>query len=183
MEADGLLLARRRRPCRRRRGALDLLASGDGSRPSCASVPVHRRRAHARFLPTRAAGWRLPGNDSPASDRLSRRARPPAGRGCGSGQLLIRFAKSAPGEYVGLDSWKDDWEYSKAQCERNAELEGVRGLRFVHGSASRLPFPSRAFGRVISCLTFHEMRDVPDKTASLAEALRVLVPGGRYALL
>src|SRR5262249_7991495 len=103
--------------------------------------------------------------------------------GCGSGQLLIRFAKSAPGEYVGLDSWKDDWEYSKAQCERNAELEGVRGLRFVHGSASRLPFPSRAFGRVISCLTFHEMRDVPDKTASLAEALRVLVPGGRYALL
>lgn len=25
--------------------------------------------------------------------------------GCGSGQLLIRFAKSAPGDYVGLDYW------------------------------------------------------------------------------
>ncbi len=33
--------------------------------------------------------------------------------GCGSGQLLIRFAKSAPGEYVGLDYWGDDWEYSR----------------------------------------------------------------------
>jgi SAM-dependent methyltransferase len=67
--------------------------------------------------------------------------------GCGSGQLLIRFAKSAPGEYVGLDYWGNDWEYSKAQCERNVELEGVRGLKFVHGSASRLPFSTREFGR------------------------------------
>jgi len=106
--------------------------------------------------------------------------------GCGSGQLLIRFAKSAtslPGEHVGLDYWGDDWEYSRSLCERNAELEGVRGLRFVHGSASRLPFSTGEFGRVISCLTFHEVRDVTDKTASLAEALRVLEPGGRFAFV
>jgi SAM-dependent methyltransferase len=104
--------------------------------------------------------------------------------GCGSGQLLIRFAKSAPGEYVGLDYWGNDWEYSKSQCERNAELEGVRGrLQFAHGSASRLPFSTGEFGRVVSCLTFHEVRDVPDKTASLAEALRVLEPGGRFAFV
>jgi SAM-dependent methyltransferase len=103
--------------------------------------------------------------------------------GCGSGQLLIRFAKLAPGEYVGLDYWGNDWEYSKSQAERNAELEGVRGLQFVHGSASRLPFSTGEFGRVVSCLTFHEVRDVPDKTASLAEALRVLAPGGRFAFV
>ena len=103
--------------------------------------------------------------------------------GCGSGQLLIRFATSAPGEHVGLDSWGSDWQYSKSQCERNAELEGVRGLRFVHGSASRLPFSTGEFGRVVSCLTFHEVRDVPDKTVSLAEALRVLEPGGRFAFV
>jgi SAM-dependent methyltransferase len=103
--------------------------------------------------------------------------------GCGSGQLLIRFAKSRPGEYIGLDYWGNDWEYSKSQCERNAEVEGVRGLRFVHGSASRLPFSTGEFGRVVSCLTFHEVRDVPDKTASLAEALRVLEPGGRFAFV
>ena len=103
--------------------------------------------------------------------------------GCGSGQLLIRFAKSAPGEYVGLDDWGSAWEYSRAQCERNAELEGVRGLRFVQGTASQLPFSTGEFGRVVSCLTFHEVRDAADKTASLAEALRVLEAGGRFAFI
>jgi len=103
--------------------------------------------------------------------------------GCGSGQLLIRLARLAPGDYVGLDYWGSDWEYSKSQCERNAELEGVRGLRFVHGSASRLPFSKGEFGRVVSCLTFHEVRDAPDKTAGLTEAVRVLEPRGRFAFV
>jgi SAM-dependent methyltransferase len=103
--------------------------------------------------------------------------------GCGSGQLLIRFVKSAPGEYVGLDYWGDDWEYSQSQCLRNADLEGVESVRFVHGSASRLPFADGDFGRVVSCLTFHEVRDVTDKTLSVIEALRVLGPGGRFAFV
>jgi SAM-dependent methyltransferase len=103
--------------------------------------------------------------------------------GCGSGQLLIRCAQSAPGAYVGLDFWGEDWEYSRAQAERNAALEGVQGLRFVHGSASRLPFADAEFKRVVSCLTFHEVRDVADKTVSVAEALRVLAPGGRFAFV
>jgi SAM-dependent methyltransferase len=103
--------------------------------------------------------------------------------GCGSGQLLIQFAKAAPGAYVGLDSWGADWAYSQSQCVRNAELEGVEGLQFVHGSASLLPFSDGAFGRVVSCLTFHEVRDVADKTASIVEALRVLAPGGAFAFV
>lgn len=103
--------------------------------------------------------------------------------GCGSGQLLIRFAKSAPGEYVGLDYWGDDWVYSRSQCVRNAELEGALGLRFVRGSASQLPFADEDFERVVSCLTFHEVRDVADKTANIIEALRVLAPGGRFAFV
>ena len=103
--------------------------------------------------------------------------------GCGSGQLLIRFAKSAPGEYVGLDYWGDDWAYSQPQCLRNAELEGALGVQFMHGSASRLPFSNGDFERVVSCLTFHEVRDVADKTASLVEALRVLAPGGAFAFV
>jgi SAM-dependent methyltransferase len=103
--------------------------------------------------------------------------------GCGSGQLLIRCAKSAPGDYVGLDYWSDDWEYSRSQAERNAELEGVQSLRFLHGTASRLPFADGDFGRVVSCLTFHEVRDVADKTVSVAEALRALNPGGRFAFV
>ena len=103
--------------------------------------------------------------------------------GCGSGQLLIRFAKSTPGEHVGLDFWGDDWAYSQSQAERNAVLEGVQGLRFLHGSASRLTFADGDFRRVVSSLTFHEVRDVKDKTAGVAEALRVLAPGGRFAFV
>jgi SAM-dependent methyltransferase len=103
--------------------------------------------------------------------------------GCGSGQLLIRCAMSAPGEYVGLDYWGDNWEYSQAQAERNAELEGVQGLRFLRGSASQLPFADADFSRVVSSMTFHEVRDVADKTVSVAEALRVLEPGGRFAFI
>jgi SAM-dependent methyltransferase len=103
--------------------------------------------------------------------------------GCGSGQLLIRFAKSAPGEYVGLDYWGDDWQYSRSQAERNAELERVQGLQFLRGSASRLLFADGDFGRVVSSLTFHEVRDVEDKTVSIAEALRVLEKGGRFAFI
>jgi ubiquinone/menaquinone biosynthesis C-methylase UbiE len=36
---------------------------------------------------------------------------------------------------------------------------------------------------VVSSLTFHEVRDVADRTASLAEALRVLESGGRFAFV
>ncbi|MFT3723787.1 MAG: class I SAM-dependent methyltransferase [Hyphomonadaceae bacterium] len=103
--------------------------------------------------------------------------------GCGSGQLLIHFAKAAPGDYVGLDYWGSDWEYSRSQAERNAALENVGGLSFQRGSASRLPFEDANFGRIVSSLTFHEVRDVKDKTASLTEAMRVLEPGGRFAFI
>ena len=103
--------------------------------------------------------------------------------GCGSGQLLIRCAKAAPGEYTGLDYWGDDWEYSRSQAERNAELEGVGSLRFEHGSASRLPFADGHFARVVSSLIFHEVRDVEDKTVCVAEALRVLGSGGKFAFV
>lgn len=103
--------------------------------------------------------------------------------GCGSGQLLIRMAKTAPGECVGLDFWGGDWQYSRSQAERNAAIEGVENVRFVQGSASALQFADGEFGRVVSCLTFHEVRDTPDKTVSIAEALRVLEPGGRFAFV
>ena len=36
---------------------------------------------------------------------------------------------------------------------------------------------------MVSSLTFHEVRDVAVKAASIAEALRVLEPGGRFAFV
>jgi SAM-dependent methyltransferase len=112
----------------------------------------------------------------------------PGGRlldiGCGSGELIIKIAKAHPSHYTGVDFWPDEWgQYAKAQAERNARLEGVPGIDFVHGTASGLPFDDASFARVVSSLTFHEVKDVPDKTAALAEAIRVLKPGGRFAFV
>ena len=103
--------------------------------------------------------------------------------GCGSGHLLIKIGKANPGAHKGIDYWGDEWEYSKAQCETNARIEGVAGLEFVKASASKLPFADGNFDAVVSCLTFHEVLDVADKTVSVREALRVLSQGGRFAFV
>ena len=108
--------------------------------------------------------------------------------GCGSGELLVRIAQAAdPARgadlLVGIDYWGDDWHYTAAQAEANARLEGVAAPSLVRGTASRLPFASGCFARVVSALTFHEVEDVEDKTASIREALRVLEPGGRFAFV
>ena len=104
--------------------------------------------------------------------------------GCGSGELVITLAKASPDECVGLDFWPAEWgDYSQELAERNARLEGVPGIEFVRGTASQLPFAEASFARVVSSLTFHEVRDAPDKTTSVAEAIRVLAPGGRFAFV
>jgi SAM-dependent methyltransferase len=120
---------------------------------------------------------------------VARAAVGPADRGldigCGSGALTVGLAKALPTAHVtGLDFWGANWEYSKDQCVRNARAEGVaERTTFVQGSAASLRFDDATFDLVVSCLTFHEVRDVADKSLLLAEALRVLRPGGRYVFL
>ncbi len=120
---------------------------------------------------------------------VARAAAGPAGRGldigCGSGALTIGLAKALPAAQVtGIDFWGTAWEYSKDQCERNARIEGVaQRTTFARGSAASLGFDDATFDIVISCLTFHEVRDAADKSRVLVEALRVLRPGGRYVFL
>ena len=103
--------------------------------------------------------------------------------GCGNGHLAISLAKESPQRRVtGLDYWGSAWEYSQRVCERNAEIEGVADrVTFVRGSAAALPFPDAEFDCVVSCLTFHEVRDLQDKTEAVSDALRVLRPGGSFA--
>lgn len=105
--------------------------------------------------------------------------------GCGNGHLAISLAKENPQRRVtGLDYWGSAWEYSQRVCERNAELEGVADrVTFTQGSAAALPFPEGEFDCVVSCLTFHEVRELQDKTAAVSEALRVVRSGGCFAFL
>jgi ubiquinone/menaquinone biosynthesis C-methylase UbiE len=105
--------------------------------------------------------------------------------GTGSGALIIKAAKAAPGlTLTGLDYWGEEWEYSQKQCEANACLEGVADrITFIRGSASRLQFADETFDMVVSCLTFHEVKDAPNKLAVIKEAFRVLKKGGQFVFL
>jgi ubiquinone/menaquinone biosynthesis C-methylase UbiE len=105
--------------------------------------------------------------------------------GCGNASLTVKVAREFPEAKVyGVDYWGADWSYSKQQCERNAQLEGV-GERIVFDkqSATSLTFPDGDFDVVVSCLTFHEVNDAPDKLTALREALRVLRSGGQFVFL
>ncbi|UOQ45909.1 class I SAM-dependent methyltransferase [Halobacillus salinarum] len=105
--------------------------------------------------------------------------------GTGSGSLIIKLAKAYPHTVLtGIDYWGGNWEYSKAQCQQNAEIEGVaERIIFLKASAAELPFKSRDFDGIVSCLTFHEVRDRQDKMEVIKEALRVLKPGGVFVFL
>ena len=105
--------------------------------------------------------------------------------GCGSGHLLAEIGKARPGAaLVGLDYWGSNWEYSQELCEANFRAEGLDGrARFVHGSASNLPDDLGMFEAVVSCMTFHEVQDVADKTVSLGEAVQHVAPGGRFVFI
>ena len=105
--------------------------------------------------------------------------------GVGSASLIIKLAKSFPkASLVGIDYWGEDWEYSKQICETNAEYEGVLDrINFIKASASNLPFNENEFDIVVSCLTFHEVKDETDKLKVLNEALKVLNKGGQFVFL
>jgi len=103
--------------------------------------------------------------------------------GCGSGALTIACAKRNPkAEMVGLDRWGREYKpYSRELCESNAAAEGVGNIRFVQGDATRLDFPDESFDAVVSNYVYHNITGA-DKQALLLETLRVLRPGGLFAI-
>jgi ubiquinone/menaquinone biosynthesis C-methylase UbiE len=66
---------------------------------------------------------------------------------------------------------------------RNAALEGVADrVRIETGDIRALPFPDASFDVVVSSLAIHNIRSNDDRRKAVAEALRVLKPGGRLAI-
>lgn len=94
---------------------------------------------------------------------------------CGTGELVRRVHGAVPGaEIVGVD-------LAPAMVERARSKLGERsGLRFEQGDVHALPFGDEAFDAVVCANTFHYFTQ-PEQV--LAEARRVLRPGGRLVLL
>lgn len=103
--------------------------------------------------------------------------------GCGSGALSIAVAKRNPqARVVGVDLWGPEYaSFSKELCEQNAAAEGVDNTSFQLGDARHLPFEDGCFDAVASNYVYHNVVG-SDKQELLRETLRVLRPGGSFAI-
>lgn len=98
--------------------------------------------------------------------------------GCGGGRTVQKLASMAPeGKVVGLD-------YSAASVavsrDTNAQEIATGRVQIEQGSVAALPFPDRTFDIVTAVETHYYWPDLP---ANVREVLRVLKPGGTFALI
>jgi len=98
--------------------------------------------------------------------------------GSGGGRTVQKLAALAPeGNTVGLD-------YSAASVavsrETNAQQIQAGRVRIEQGSVAALPFPDRTFDVVTAVETHYYWPDLP---SNVREVLRVLKPGGTFALI
>ena len=93
--------------------------------------------------------------------------------GCGTGDLLRRFAEAGASELIGIDT-------SEGMLKVASRLSsGEPGIRFLAASAERLPLETETVDIVTSCIAFHHF---PDPPGALREAGRVLKRGGTLLL-
>ena len=106
--------------------------------------------------------------------------------GCGRGAVLTAVARRLSiGRVTGIDIWSRHDQSGNASevTERNASLEGVRERVTIEtGDMRTLPFPAASFDLVVSSLAIHNIRTNADRRRAVAEAFRVLKPGGRIVI-
>jgi SAM-dependent methyltransferase len=106
--------------------------------------------------------------------------------GCGRGAVLTAIARRlTTGTITGIDIWSstDQSGNAKEVVLRNAELEGVKDrVRIDTGDMRALPYPDASFDVVVSSLAIHTIKGKADRQRAVAEAYRVLKPGGRLVV-
>jgi len=94
--------------------------------------------------------------------------------GSGAGHSALACADGAA-EVTGIDLTPE----MVAAARQLAQERGKTNVRFEPGDVERLPFEDRSFDRVITRYAFHHF---PRPEDALAEARRVLRPGGLFLL-
>ena len=106
--------------------------------------------------------------------------------GCGRGAVLVAVARRlTTGHVTGVDLWSthDQSGNSREVTLRNASLEGVGDrIEIETGDMRALPFPDASFHVVVSSLAIHNIPSHPARAQAIAEAWRVVKPGGRLAI-
>ncbi|MFC4241798.1 class I SAM-dependent methyltransferase [Gryllotalpicola reticulitermitis] len=102
--------------------------------------------------------------------------------GCGHGAVAIEVARRNPGTVVnGIDLWRsiDQSGNSPEAFLRNADLNGVRDrITVATGDMTRLPYGEDVFALVTASLAIHNIPTAAGRREAVAEAWRVLRPGG-----
>lgn len=96
--------------------------------------------------------------------------------GSGTGLLTLKVAGGA-GTVWAIDSSRAMGEY----LEVKAASAGYENVKAVYASAVSLPLVDGVADVVVSNYCYHELRE-PEKRRALAEAFRVLRPGGRLVI-
>ena len=97
------------------------------------------------------------------------------GSGGGIDVLLSARRVGPTGKAYGLDMTDD----MLALARRNADEAGIRNVEFLRGQIENIPLPSSSVDVIISNCVINLSGD---KRQVLAEAFRVLKPGGRFAV-
>jgi arsenite methyltransferase len=107
--------------------------------------------------------------------------------GCGRGAVLLMAAgELTTGQAVGIDLWRsmDQSGNAESVTRHNAAAEGVADRIELHtGDITDLPFPDASFDVVLSSLAIHNIKNDEGRDKAIEEAVRVLRPGGRLAVM
>jgi SAM-dependent methyltransferase len=105
--------------------------------------------------------------------------------GCGAGLLALGAAQRTAGTVHAVDRWvgKDLSGNRESRLRRNAELLGVASRVVVHTADVRSTgLADASVDVVLSALCVHNLGSPADRWAALAEAVRVLRPGGSLVI-
>ena len=106
--------------------------------------------------------------------------------GCGRGAVLMMVAACVPrGQATGVDIWssKDQSGNAMDVAADNAVAEGVADrVELKTADMRELPFTERSFDLVVSNLAIHNISSASGRDQAVAEAWRVLRPGGRLLI-
>ncbi len=95
--------------------------------------------------------------------------------GCGNGLLTLELARAvgSKGRIFGIDPSKDMRQSAQDRCREHDWVE------IIDGSADKLPVQSNSIDKAVSVQVFEYLDDMP---AAIAEAHRILKPGGRLVV-